>query len=36
MEEESMTGFEGKVVIVTGAARGTGEAAAERFCKEGA
>jgi 3alpha(or 20beta)-hydroxysteroid dehydrogenase len=28
--------FEGKVAIVTGAARGTGAAVAERFCKEGA
>lgn len=31
-----MSEFEGKVAIVTGAARGTGAAVAERFCKEGA
>lgn len=31
-----MPGFEGKVAIVTGAARGTGAVTAERLCKEGA
>lgn len=31
-----MAGFEGKVAIVTGAARGTGAAAAARFCEAGA
>jgi 3alpha(or 20beta)-hydroxysteroid dehydrogenase len=31
-----MTEFEGKVAIVTGAARGTGAAVAARFCQQGA
>ena len=35
-EDKTVNGLEGKVAIVTGAARGTGAAVAARFCEQGA